>query len=142
MFGIADRTLALDIDHAVATFGRHVEHEIEQAVSAKTDAYYKSKAKNKQPPSREQLQAIATEVWNLEVRRMLVREFSTAEGLSKAGDLQTGKLTYRVEKDLNRLTGNPVVDRDIWKNSTIYWSNGKVEECGPDGTRVVVSEAA
>lgn len=128
----------MDVDHAVATFGRHVEHKIDEAIASRMDQYHNNKSKQKKPPSRDALRELAGEVWSLEVRQVLVKEFGGLDHTS--GDIKTNRDGYRVEKDMTKRTGNPLIDRDIWKNSTIYYANGKIEECDENGTRVVVQE--
>lgn len=120
----------MDLDNAVATWGRHVEAEIDKAISARQEKAAKSKSRGKgagRSPSREELEFVAERAWSRLVRRKLVWRFAASDG--KSDDLAVGGY-YVVEKDI---TGTPA-DQSPWHGARrVIWDDGRVEEYDEDG---------
>lgn len=132
--------MAVDLDRAVATFGRHVEIQMEEAARNLQDKWQKAcdakratssgGGKTPSPPSREDYLAEADKTWQLLVRR--IRRWgpfgATSPTSTGLNDLRTS-ITYTIEKDLDSLTGNPVIDGDCWRGPRrMIWSDGRVDE--------------
>lgn len=136
-----DPVLAVDLDRAVSLFGRHVEGEMEEAARQVQDKWQRAtsgKGKSKRKaPTRSDYRDAADRAWKLHVRRVMVFGPFTA---AKAGEHDMNRLasdvTYTIEKDLDRLTGNPAVDRDPWQGERrMIWSDGRVEHYDAAGMR-------
>lgn len=82
------------------------------------------------PPTREAYRAEAERAWQRLVRRVRVWGpfAATAPDATDFDDLRTN-VTYRIEKDLDRLTGNRLVDEDCWQGKRrMIWSDGRVDD--------------
>lgn len=133
--------LAADLDRAVALFGRHVESEMEEAARAVQDRWQRASSgkggTKRPPPTRDEYRAAADKAWALHVRRVMVFGpwAAAQDGAQELHKLRSG-LTYTIEKDMGRLTGNGAVDRDPWQGERrLIWSDGRVECYDADGMR-------
>ncbi len=136
-----DPVLAADLDRAVALFGKHVESEMDEAARQVQDKWQRaSSSKNgtkRPPPAREEYRAAADKAWKLHIRRVLVFGpwAAAQDGAQDLHKLQSG-LTYTIEKDLDRLSGNGAIDRDPWQGERrLIWSDGRVEHYDANGMR-------
>ncbi|MCE7938181.1 MAG: hypothetical protein DYG90_06190 [Chloroflexi bacterium CFX6] len=121
----------MDLDNAVATWGRHVEAEIDKAIAGRQEKAAKAKGRGKgaraRTLSREELEFVAERVWSRLVRQKLVWRFAASGG--KSDDLAVGGY-YVVEKDV---TGTPA-DKSPWHGARrVIWDDGRVEEYDEDG---------
>lgn len=133
----------MDLDRAVASFGRHVDAAMEEAARSLQDKWQKAceTARGKRSgkgrssptppaPTREDYRAAAERAWYRLVKR--VRTWgpfgATSPTATDFSNLRTN-VTYRIEKDLDKLTGNPLIDEDCWQGPRrMIWSDGRVED--------------
>ncbi len=133
--------LAVDLDRAVALFGKHVEGEMEEAARAVQERWQRSTSgKNgskRPPPAREEYHAAADKAWKLHVRRVIVfGPWAAAQDGETDLRRLASSLTYTIEKDIDRLSGVPAIDRDAWQGERrLIWSDGRVEYYDAAGMR-------
>lgn len=135
-----DPVLAVDLDRAVSLFGRHVESEMDEAARALQDKWQKAcdakrgsgkrAGKTPPPPSRQDYRDAADAAWQRTVRRIRIwGPFGATSPTSRDFDDLRSNVTYTIEKDLDNLTGSPLIDGDCWAGPRrMIWSDGRVDE--------------
>lgn len=112
--------------------------EAARAIQDKWQRASSSKVGTKRPPpTRDEYRAAADKAWKLHVRRVMVFGpwAAAQDGVQDLRRLASG-LTYTIEKDLDALSGNGLVDRDPWQGERrLIWSDGRVEHYDANGMR-------
>lgn len=109
---------------------RDLQDRWQKTCETKRSAGGKRGGKSPPSPSRDDYREVADRAWQRLVRRVRIWGpfVATSPTATDFSDLRTN-VTYTIEKDLDKLTGNPLIDEDCWQGPRrMIWSDGRVED--------------